>query len=297
MHRFAGIWVPLVTPFAPDGAVDFLTLRRLVFELREAAVAGLVVFGTTGEPATLRESDKRAILKCVADASEGTPIVVGASGITASEVCAQLAALEGFALAGALITPPYYVRPSQQAIAAFFEEIAAATQLPLIVYDIPYRTGVQVELDTFRDLTNIPTVCGVKDCGGDARKTQALIADGRLSVLAGEDHLIFNTIAQGGAGAIAASAHLHPRLFVEMHRALNAGAIDRARELHHALAPLIAALAAEPNPAPVKSVLASLGFGHDAVRKPLLPASARVARHALDRYHAIAGGSLQASPP
>lgn len=291
MHRFSGIWVPLVTPFTPSGEVDYAALRQIVADLRDAGIAGLVVFGTTGEPATLSESEKQAILKCALDERGGMPIVVGASEITADDVRAQLASFEQLPIAGALITPPYYVRPSQQAIVEFFQEIAATAKVPLIVYDVPYRTGVQMDLATLRSLADIPVVCGIKDCGGDARKTQALIADGKLSVLSGDDHLIFSTIAQGGAGAIAASAHLHPRLFVEMHRAMNAGEIDRARAIHHSLASLIEALFAEPSPAPLKAVLATLGRGQGAVRKPLLAATTRVSQRARDEYAAVANSS------
>jgi len=288
MHQFSGIWVPLVTPFTSSGGIDCATLRHIVEDLRDAGIAGLVVFGTTGEPATLSEDEKKVVLECVIGAAGTLPIVVGASGITAEDVCAQLEAIAGLSIAGALITPPYYVRPSQPAIVEFYRDIGAAASLPIIVYDIPYRTGVSMELETLRLLARLPFIRAVKDCGGDIRKTGALIADKQLCVLSGDDHMVFHTIAQGGAGAIAASAHLHPRLFVEMHRALNAGDISRARAIHHALAPLIDVLYAEPSPAPVKSVLAIHGRGKNTVvRKPLLAASADVARRAREAYEAV----------
>ena len=109
----------------------------------------------------------------------------------------------------------------------------------------------------------------LKDCGGDARKTQALIADGRLAVLAGEDHMIFTTLCQGGQGAIAASAHLHPQAFVAMFDALRAGDLATARRWHHRLAPMVAALFAEPNPGPLKAQLAVLGQIEGGVRAPM----------------------------
>ena len=127
----------------------------------------------------------------------------------------------------------------------------------------------------------------LKDCGGDARKTQTLIADGRLAVMSGDDHLAFHTICQGGAGAIAASAHLHPRLFVSMHRALRDQRLAEAQQIHHALARLVEALSAEPNPAPLKAVLARLGAGHPTVRRPLLQASPEVAERAWQAYRSV----------
>ncbi|MES1190105.1 MAG: 4-hydroxy-tetrahydrodipicolinate synthase [Steroidobacter sp.] len=287
MHQFSGIWVPLITPFTPDGKIDFNTLRNLIAQLRDSGVAGFVAFGTTGEPAALSNDEKQRVIACVVQESGALPVIAGASGITPDNVCDQLALYDSLPLAGVMITAPHYVRPSQQAIIEFFNDIAARTSLPIVVYDIPYRTGVQMELETLRAIARIPSVVAIKDCGGDARKTQSLIADQRLAVLSGEDHLLFTTIAQGGAGGIAASAHLHPRLFVRMHRALNEGNPNEARALHHALAPMINALFSEPSPAPVKAVLAALGTGHCTVRKPLLVATESAAQRAFDAYQRV----------
>lgn len=292
MHQFSGIWVPLVTPFTPSGDIDIATLRLLVADLHQASVTGLVVFGTTGEPAMLGDDEKKLVLECVCREAS-LPIIVGASAITADKVREQLSLLSGLPIAGALVTAPYYMRPSQQGIVQFFHDIAAATPLPIVVYDIPYRTGVQMELETLRQIARIPSVRAVKDCGGDVRKTRALIADGELSVLSGDDHMIFSTIAQGGAGAIAASAHLHPRLFVAMYRALKENDLETARAIHHSLAPLIESLYAEPNPAPLKSVLANRVGGTPLVRRPLLPTSTDATERALREYDAVAA-SLQA---
>lgn len=288
MHPFSGIWVPLITPFTPNGQIDFDTLRDLVAELRDAEIAGLVVFGTTGEPTTLSDEEKQRVLACVLAECGSMRIVVGASGITADDVCDQLVAYESVPSACALVTPPYYVRPSQQAIVEFFRDVASRTTRSIIVYDVPYRTGVHMDLDTLQAIARLPSVVAIKDCGGDARKSQALIADRRLAVLSGEDHLIFTTVVQGGAGAIAASAHLHPRLFVAMYRALTEGRLEDARVIHHALAPMVQALFSEPNPAPLKAVLAMRGRGHAMVRRPLLEASADASKNAWEAYSHVA---------
>lgn len=287
MNCFSGIWIPLITPFTSSGAVDAACLRTLVRELRKAEVAGFVALGTTGEPATLSDEEKQTVLDIVLDEAGAVPVVVGASGITADEVCDELTMWSALPLAGALITAPHYVRPSQQAIIRFFEDIAARTHLPIIVYDHPFRTGVHIELQTMHELARMPSVQAVKDCGGDARKTQALIADGRLAILAGEDTQVFTTIAQGGAGAITASAHLHPQLFVEMHRALWECRMDRAREIHHAVAPLVHALFSEPNPAPLKAVLEKLGRSPATVRKPHMRATFAAANEAWFAYETV----------
>lgn len=200
------------------------------------------------------------------------------------DVCKQLRRWDGYNLAGYLVTPPYYVRPSQRGIIEFYTEIANTTTLPIIVYDIPCRTGVQIELATFRTLAQLQNIRAVKDCGGDARKTQALIADRQLQVLAGDDHMIFTTLCQGGAGAIAASAHLHPELFAALYQAVIEERLERAREIHHALAPMIGTLYAEPNPAPLKSVLAQLGRMSSKVRSPMVEVSTSTAQAAQLAY-------------
>lgn len=299
-NGFIGMWVPVVTPFAPDGSVDDASLRALVRGLVGAGIHGLVACATTGEAATLSDAEKACVLHCVLDECGGAPVLMGVSGVAPNEVarnCARWAELAGPGrIAGFLVPPPSYVRPSQAGLIQFFTEVAkAARPTPVVVYDIPYRTGVTLELATLRALGRIDGITAIKDCGGDARKTRALIADGRLKVLAGEDHQIFTTLCQGGAGAIAASAHLHPQHFVALYECARAGRLGEARALHHALAPMVEALFAEPNPAPLKAVLAQLGRMRDAVRAPLLAASGAV-RSAAWEAHASVPEALLESP-
>lgn len=287
-QQFSGIWVPLVTPFNVQGDVDHGALAKLVKLLANVPVAGFVVCGTTGEPAALDDSEKVAVLQTVLTNCAGLPVVMGISGITPKDVCRQVAQWQAMPIAGFLLPPPYYVRPSSQGIVNFYTDVARSSQLPLIVYDIPYRTGAQLELDTLRKLAEISGIRAIKDCGGNARKTQALIDDGQLQVLAGEDHLIFTTLCQGGAGAIAASAHLHPALFVAMYQAIRSGDLSAARKLHHALASMIDTLFVEPNPAPLKAVLATLGYLQPILRSPLMAATAQVVSAASAAYARLA---------
>lgn len=288
MQEFSGIWVPVVTPFTLEGAVDAAGLSRLVRHLVEAGVHGLVACATTGEAATLDEEEKARVLRTVLDACGDVPVVMGASGVSPGDVAEQCRRWGACRIAGLLIPPPYYVRPSQQGVIDFYAQAAAAAAPhAVVVYDIPYRTGVELSLATLRALAGIEGIRAIKDCGGDARKTQALIADGQLAVLAGEDHQIFTTLCQGGRGAIAAAAHLHPQRFVAMAEAVRSGHLDAARALHHALAPMVGALFAEPNPGPVKAVLAALGQIGAAVRAPMTPASPAAASAALAAYAAV----------
>lgn len=275
MHVFSGLWAPLITPFHADDTLDLPSLDKLTRHLAHAGLDGLVVCGTTGEPATLTMEEKAQVLSTVQGAASGLPLVMGVTGVAPAAVAGECRQWSSHGVAGFLVPPPAYVRPSQEGIVHFYRQVADQGGAPLIVYDIPYRTGVTLSLGTLLALADMPGVQAVKDCGGDAHKTQALIADGRLQVLAGEDHQIFGTLCQGGAGAIAASAHLQADLFVAMHAALRNGELAQARGLHHALAPLIRALFSEPNPGPLKAALAAQGLiTSPTVRAPLTPASA-----------------------
>ena len=288
-QEFSGIWVPVVTPFASDGAVDADALAALVRHLVDAGIHGLVVCGTTGEAATLDDDEKARVLATVTGVCGDVPVVMGVSGVSPLDVAKQCRQWSAHRVAGFLVPPPYYVRPSQQGVIDFYTHVAeAAAPHAVLVYDIPYRTGVELTLSTLRTLAQIPGIRAIKDCGGDARKTQALIADGQLNVLAGEDHQIFTTLCQGGSGAIAASAHLHPQRFVALYEALRAGRLIEARILHHALAPLVNALFAEPNPGPLKAVLAAHGRIGPTIRAPMMTAGVDAVR-AAQRAYAQAG--------
>nr|WP_279343663.1 4-hydroxy-tetrahydrodipicolinate synthase [Variovorax terrae] len=266
------MWVPLVTPFR-GGAVDHAALHRLAQHLRSQGVAGFVVCGSTGEAAALDTAEQLGALDTVLDATPGLPVVMGASGYHLAEMRAWVRTLASRPLAGLLMPAPGYVRPSQAGLLDWFGALADASPVPLIVYDIPYRTGVAIQRDTLLALASHPNIRAVKDCGGDAAKTLALIADGRLQVLAGEDLQIFSTVAQGGAGAIAASAHLQTAQFAAVLAALAQGELAQARALWRPLVPLIEALFAEPNPAPLKAVLAGQGWLCDELRAPMTPAT------------------------
>jgi len=161
-------------------------------------------------------------------------------------------------------------------VRAWFEALADDSELPLVVYDIPYRTGTPISRDTLLALAAHPRIAAIKDCGGDLGKTLAMIADGRLAVLAGEDMNVFSHMAHGGAGAITASAHLHTERFVALMAAIQAGRLPDARALWHTLVPLIEALFAEPNPGPVKAALAAMDWMRDELRAPMQPASGPV---------------------
>lgn len=268
----AGLWVPLVTPFR-EGAVDHLALAGLASRLAAEPIAGFVVCGSTGEAAALSHAEQEAVLTTVSQAAPGVRRVLGISGEHLGVTASRLRGLAGAGLAGVLLPAPPYIRPSQAGLVDWFGQLADASPAPVIVYDIPYRTGSTLARDTLLALAAHPRIVGIKDCGGDFGKTRALIADGRLQVLAGEDANIFPTVAEGGVGAIAACSHVQTARLARIITLLRAGHLLEARALWQPLLPLIDALFAEPNPAPIKALLGARGEMADVLRAPMTSAS------------------------
>jgi len=268
---FSGVWIPIVTPFR-DHRVDHGALAALVRRLAGDGVAGFVVCATTGEAPLLSDAERSDVLATI-KASTSLPLIMGASATTADEVLRRVAAAAAHAPTAFLVTPPPYLRPSQDALKTFFTTIADASPAPLVVYDIPARTGVRLELATLLALAAHPNIAALKDCGGRIDQTEALIADGRLQVLCGNDNEWFSTRCLGGAGAIAASAHLCTRLFVAFDAALARGDLATGRALWRRLKPLAVGLFEEPSPGPVKAVLAAQGECANELRAPMTVAS------------------------
>ncbi|WP_321786265.1 4-hydroxy-tetrahydrodipicolinate synthase [Paraburkholderia sp. J94] len=275
MSSFSGIWIPLVTPFN-QGAVDHEALDALVRHYARAGVAGFVALGTTGEPAALDDREQDAVLATVLAAAGPLPVVAGVSGNHTASVRERVEALNDTPIAGVLAAAPYYIRPSQAGVIGHFTALADASRKPFILYDIPARTGVRLELATLLELAGHERIVAVKDCGGSLDKTLALILDGRLQVLCGEDIEMFGALCAGASGAIAASAHLLPERFVAMAQAVREGRLADARALWHALVPLVRAAFAEPNPGPVKAALARCGLIRNELRAPMTSVSAEL---------------------
>jgi 4-hydroxy-tetrahydrodipicolinate synthase len=277
---FSGLWIALVTPFK-DGQVDHPALHRLVKKLGDDGATGFVACGSTGEAAALDEAEQLAVLDTVLAASGGRPVVMGVSGYHMPQMLDWVRQLGSKPIAGLLVPAPVYIRPSQAGLLHWFEAIADVSTVPVLVYDIPYRTGARIECETLQKLARHPNIQAIKDCGGDTHKTQTMIADGQLQVLAGEDTQMFSTTAQGGAGAISAAAHVHTNRFARVLQLLKASELQAAQQLWMPLVPLIEGLFAEPNPALVKAVLAHQGLMSGELRAPMMAATPTGAANAL----------------
>lgn len=280
MLDFSGIWVPLVTPFCggvgigDEPAVDTAALTRLTARLAAQGVAGFVACGSTGEAAMLDEAEQAAVLGAAIDGAGGKPVLMGLSGVRPSRVAARARELaRDFPVAGYLVCAPAYVKPDQAGLLDFFTTVADASPVPLVAYDIPGRTAVRIAPETLLALAAHPRIRAVKDCSADPDAALGLLRDGRLALLAGNDDELFAQLALGAPGAITASAHLRPDLFVRLQALLRGQQLHAAQALWRALRPLTQALFAEPNPAPVKGALARQGLIGPALRAPMRPAA------------------------
>jgi 4-hydroxy-tetrahydrodipicolinate synthase len=270
---FEGIWVPIVTPFINE-AVDHAALRRLARSLASDGIRGIVACATTGEGSSLTQDEQLAVFRSLREELGNTyPLAIGMAEIATAPARAWARELSALQPAALLVAVPPYLRPSQDGMRAHFEAIIEAADLPIIVYNIPYRTGASIDVATVQALARDPRVVAIKECGASLERLNALIAETPLCVLAGDDAQIFTTLCLGGHGAISAAAHVRPDLYVRMHALLGQQRLNAARLIAQQLQPVIAALFAEPNPAPIKALFAARGLMRDEVRCPLLAAS------------------------
>jgi 4-hydroxy-tetrahydrodipicolinate synthase len=278
IHRpaFEGIWLPMVTPMR-DGQIDIPAARALARMVRDAGIAGLVLFGTTGEGNLLRDSEKIALFEAIRIDQPSLPLVIGVGGIDTRDMAQAVRRLDQLVPTGYLIPPPCYLRPSQEGIVWHYRQIAEATQRPIIVYDIPERTGVAISLHTLAELSRDPQFAAVKECStvmmGEINRRPDL-----MPALCGTDAWLLDHFMTGGRGAMPASAHIRPDLFVALCHAARDGNGEEAAELFATIKPLVETLFSEPNPAPVKRALALQGLIADELRPPMLPASASLTR-------------------
>jgi 4-hydroxy-tetrahydrodipicolinate synthase len=283
-----GVYVPLVTPFGSDGLVSLDAVERLCHEYLDAGVAGIVALGTTGESAALDPSERRAVVDvCASVCAERTAqLVIGVGTNNTARSVASASALRDIpAVVAALVVVPYYVRPSEAGIVEHFKAVAAASPVPVVVYNIPVRTGRNLGAAGMLELANTPNVVGVKQAvsGIDVDTLEILAGAPRtFSVLGGDDPFLLPTVLMGGAGAICASAHVCTERFVAMIECGLAGKVDDGRAHAEALLPVVQACFAEPNPAVFKGVLHAQGrIPTPDLRLPLLPASAASVERAL----------------
>ncbi len=268
---FRGSFTALVTPFK-NGSVDEKAFRALVDWQIAEGTNGLVPVGTTGESPTLSHDEHKAVAEwCVDQARRRVPVVAGAGSNSTREAIDLARHAEHAGADAVLVVTPYYNKPTQEGLYQHFKTIHDAVDIPIVIYNIPGRSSVDMSNPTMARLAKLPNIVGVKDATNDlARPLRMRVDIGRdFSMMSGEDATAVAYLAQGGDGCISVTANVAPRLLAEMHEAWQRGAFDTVRQINERLIPLHDALFAETSPAPVKYAASLLGKCDPTVRQPL----------------------------
>jgi 4-hydroxy-tetrahydrodipicolinate synthase len=273
--RIGGAFTALVTPFAPDGELDERALQRLIAWQIRAGIDGLVPCGTTGESPTLTPAERERVISAAVQGAAGRVTVIAGTGTndTAATIHATRRAAELGADA-ALVVAPYYNRPDQRMLAAHFTAVADEGGLPIVIYNVPSRTGSNVEAETTLRLADHPGIVAVKEASGNLEQIAAIIRDRPtgFAVMAGDDAWTLAVLAMGGDGVISVASNEIPGEMAALCAAARDGDWARARQLHDRWLPLFRGnFRGGPNPVPVKSALAQMGWIEDRLRLPLLP--------------------------
>jgi len=274
-NLFGRVITAMVTPFDDDLEVDFRAVERIVEHLLASGTESIVVAGTTGESPTLEDYEKKELLKVVKSAAKGRAKVVMGTGYnsTSKSIKASQEA-EALGADGLLVVAPYYNKPSQDGLLAHFEAVAHATALPIILYNIPGRTGVNVNTDTLAELTRrCRTLHAVKDSTGNVEQAAELAGRARedFRIYSGDDYLTLPFLSIGACGVVSVASHLAGTAIEEMCKCFFAGQLDQARKVHYQYLPLFKGLFTAPNPTCIKFALSQLGLCKPHLRLPLVP--------------------------
>lgn len=294
MKQFTGSGVALVTPFKADFSIDFPALRRLVREQINGGTDFLVVQGTTGESPTLSATEKQAVLETVLEENNGQlPIVYGVGGNNTMAVCEAFAKIPA-GVDGILSVAPYYNKPIQRGFVAHYKALAAATDLPIIMYNVPGRTGSNMLAETTLELAEIPNIVAMKEASGNMEQIMEIIRckPQDFLLLSGDDAITLPLIAAGANGVISVVANAFPRLFSTMVHSALEGDFATSRKAHYDLLPVTKLFFAEGNPGGVKIALEENGWMEPHMRLPLVPVSEGLRAAIINETKAINANSL-----
>ena len=295
--RLTGLWLPLITPFC-DGVVDEVSLRRLVHHYAALPIDGFILAATSGEGLTLGMAELEWIVamtrETLTEAKHYLPICLGLAGSHTRKLCHTLDETATWPIDGYLISSPYYSRPSQRGLLQHFTVLADHASWPVVLYNIPYRTSVNLETETLLELALHPNIAGMKDCSANRAQSIDLLQrrPAGFRVLTGEDAEYFDALTDGADGAILLSAHIETAAFAAVRTLLKQGQLDAARKRWENVSDLTRLLFAEPSPAPAKYWLARSGLIDSAeVRLPMMEVSRELAA-TLDAEMARRAGHL-----
>jgi 4-hydroxy-tetrahydrodipicolinate synthase len=285
---FSGTFTALVTPFR-NGEVDVEALEGMVEFQVQHGVSGLVPCGTTGETPAMSEAEDRVVVETVMRVADGRVPVIAGTGSNSTDMAIKYTRMaQEVGADGSLQVAPYYNKPTQEGLYRHFAAIAESTELPLVLYNIPGRTGVTISAETMARLAEIPNIVGVKDSTLSMNMISDVVSlcGEEFDVLSGDDPMTLPLVALGGRGVISVASNVAPGAVSDMVRALLEGDWERGRELHYELLPLFRALFVETNPIPVKTAASLLGLCSDEMRLPLVPMEGenlRLLQETLDR--------------
>ncbi len=277
MNELRGLGVAMVTPFTKNGEVDVPALKKLTDHIVTGGADYLVVMGTTGESVTLNKEERKLVLDTVMGCNNGRkPIVLGIGGNNTAEIAGQISRLETHGISAILSVTPYYNKPTQTGMYEHYRALSEASKLPIILYNVPGRTGVNLLPETVSKIAfECRNVIGIKEASGNVEQVMSVIqlTPKEFMVISGDDALTLPLIAAGADGVISVVGNAFPKEFGEMvHLALN-GEIESARQIHYRLLDIIHLLFTEGNPAGVKEVLDQLNICEHYLRLPLVPVS------------------------
>ena len=270
-----GCGTALVTPFK-DGKVDYDAFAALVDRQVSAGIHFLVPLGTTGETPCLSVEERIEVLKIAKAHAAGLPVVVGGGTNSLTDTLASISTLEPYGPDAFLIVVPYYNKPTQEGMFRYFKAVAEGTSKPVIIYNVPGRTGANIAAETtLRLAREVPGIIAVKEASGNYAQISAIIREAPegFSVLSGNDDETLSLMATGAQGVISVASNVAPEMMSELVNAMLAGDLPKARALHHRLFPLFKNLFIESNPIPAKAAMASMGLLRNELRLPLVPAS------------------------
>lgn len=278
------LWLPLITPLR-DGHVDTKALENLAHYYKLSGISGLVLFGSTGEGNLLSMRERFDAFHALRNAVPDLPLMIGVGGVDTRNVYQSIKKLEELQPDGWLVPPPYYLRPAAEGILWHYQQVAWATNRPVVIYNVPQRTGVALTAELMEVLCENSNCIAVKEC--NSAVLSSINLQKKLTALCGEDTMFLNHFLQKGAGAIAASAHIRPDAFVAVMKLAKENQDDAAREIFRSLQPVIHLLYSEPNPAPIKKALSMMGYIADELRLPMTSASDNLGRQLLEAIEAI----------
>ena len=280
MNKFRGTGVALVTPFKNDSSIDFRSLGRLIDHLINNKIDYLVVLGTTGESVTQSKDEKRAVIDHVLEINNSrVPVVVGMGGNCTREIVDSITKNRFDGIDGILSVAPYYNKPSQKGLYYHFKTIAGASPVPVIIYNVPGRTSINIEADTTIRLANdVGNIVAVKEASGNIDQIMQIIknAPPEFQIISGDDAIALPIISIGGSGLISVIANAYPGEWSEMVKYAMNNNFESAREIHYKFVDLINLIFADGNPAGIKAVLSHLGLVQNQLRLPLTPVSRQI---------------------